>query len=43
MSLAPIAVFAAMASVVTTSGLGILVTYGKFVVEFYFSRGCCGS
>jgi Na+/H+-dicarboxylate symporter len=39
MSLAPIAVFAAMASVVTTSGLGILVTYGKFVVEFYFSLG----
>jgi Na+/H+-dicarboxylate symporter len=39
MSLAPIAVFAAMASVVTTSGLGILVTYGKFVVEFYLSLG----
>ncbi|HVQ62523.1 MAG TPA: dicarboxylate/amino acid:cation symporter [Burkholderiales bacterium] len=39
MALAPIAVFAAMASVVTTSGLGILVTYGKFVVEFYFSLG----
>jgi Na+/H+-dicarboxylate symporter len=37
MALAPIAVFAAMASVVTTSGLGILVTYGKFVAEFYFS------
>jgi Na+/H+-dicarboxylate symporter len=37
MSLAPIAVFAAMASVVTTSGLGILLTYGKFVAEFYFS------
>jgi len=39
MALAPIAVFAAMASVVTTSGLGILVTYGKFVIEFYFSLG----
>jgi len=37
MALAPIAVFAAMASVVTTSGLGILLTYGKFVFEFYFS------
>ena len=37
MALAPIAVFAAMASVVTTSGLGILVTYGKFTGEFYFS------
>jgi Na+/H+-dicarboxylate symporter len=39
MALAPIAVFAAMASVVTTSGLGILITYGKFVAEFYFSLG----
>jgi Na+/H+-dicarboxylate symporter len=37
MALAPIAVFAAMASVITTSGLGILVTYGKFTLEFYFS------
>jgi Na+/H+-dicarboxylate symporter len=37
MALAPIAVFAAMASVVTTSGLGILVTYGVFTGEFYFS------
>jgi hypothetical protein len=25
-----------MAAIVTTQGLGILVTYGKFVVEFYF-------
>jgi Na+/H+-dicarboxylate symporter len=37
MALAPIAVFAAMASVVTTSGLGILITYGEFTGEFYFS------
>jgi Na+/H+-dicarboxylate symporter len=37
MALAPIAVFAAMASVVTTSGLGILITYGKFTAEFYVS------
>ncbi len=36
MSLAPIAVFAAMASIVTTQGLGILWTYGKFMGEFYF-------
>src|SRR5262245_9035981 len=36
MMLAPIAVFASMAAIVTTQGLGILVTYGKFVVEFYF-------
>lgn len=37
MQLAPIAVFASMAAIVTTQGLGILVTYGKFVAEFYFS------
>jgi len=36
MALAPIAVFASMAAIVTTQGLGILVTYGKFVVYFYF-------
>jgi len=36
MALAPLAVFAAMASTVTTQGVGILVTYGKFVLEFYF-------
>ena len=36
MMFAPIAVFAAMASVVTTQGLGILVTYGTFMAEFYF-------
>jgi Na+/H+-dicarboxylate symporter len=36
MGLAPLAVFAAMAATVTTQGLGILVTYGKFMAEFYF-------
>jgi len=36
MALAPIAVFASMAAIVTTQGLDILVVYGKFVVEFYF-------
>jgi len=36
MKLAPIAVFASMAAIVTTQGLGILLTYGKFVIEFYF-------
>jgi len=36
MALAPIAVFAAMAAIVTTQGLGILVTYGKFIIQFYF-------
>ncbi len=32
---APFAVFAAVAATVTTQGLGILVTYGKFMGEFY--------
>ena len=36
MGLAPLAVFASMAAIITTQGLGILVTYGKFVVQFYF-------
>src|ERR1700732_1377810 len=36
MGLAPLAVFAAMAATVATQGLGILVTYGKFMAEFYF-------
>jgi Na+/H+-dicarboxylate symporter len=35
MVLAPVAVFASMAAIITTQGLGILVTYGKFVAEFY--------
>jgi Na+/H+-dicarboxylate symporter len=39
MSLAPIAVFAAMAATVTTQGIGILVTYGKYLVMFYLSLG----
>jgi Na+/H+-dicarboxylate symporter len=37
MKLAPLAVFAAMAATVTTQGLGVLITYGKFLVEFYLS------
>jgi Na+/H+-dicarboxylate symporter len=36
MRMAPFAVFGAMASVVATRGLGIIVTYGVFVGEFYF-------
>src|SRR3984893_15574111 len=39
MKLAPLAVFASMAAIITTQGLGILVTYGKFVAEFYL--GLC--
>ncbi|MDM0042616.1 dicarboxylate/amino acid:cation symporter [Variovorax sp. J22G21] len=35
MKVAPLAVFAAMANVVTTQGLGVLVTYGTFMGEFY--------
>src|SRR3954451_15599214 len=37
MMLAPLAVFASMAAIITTQGLGILVTYGKFVAEFYLA------
>src|SRR6185295_5308994 len=37
MNFAPIAVFAAIAATITTQGLGVLVTYGKFMIEFYFS------
>jgi Na+/H+-dicarboxylate symporter len=36
MLVAPLAVFAAVAATVTTQGLGILVSYGKFMGEFYF-------
>ena len=35
MRFAPIGVFAAMASVITTQGLGVLITYGKFIGAFY--------
>ncbi len=37
MKAAPLAVFAAIAATVTTSGLGILVTFGKFMGGFYMS------
>ncbi len=36
MRYAPIAVFAAIAATITTQGLGVLVTYGTFMLEFYF-------
>ena len=39
MKAAPVAIFAAIAAVVTTQGLGILVTYGKFMGEFYLTMG----
>jgi Na+/H+-dicarboxylate symporter len=35
MHFAPIAIFAAMASVVAVQGIGILVTYSSFIGEFY--------
>lgn len=37
MLLAPFAVFAAVAGVISTRGLGVIVTYGAFVGGFYFS------
>ena len=37
MRTAPLAIFAALASTVATQGLGVLVTYAKFVVGFYGS------
>jgi Na+/H+-dicarboxylate symporter len=35
MRFSPLAVFSALASVVTVQGLGVLVTYGKFIGSFY--------
>jgi Na+/H+-dicarboxylate symporter len=35
MYFAPVAVFAAVAGAITVQGLGILVTYGKFIGSFY--------
>jgi Na+/H+-dicarboxylate symporter len=37
MNVAPFAVFAALAATVTTQGLDILWTYGKFIGGFYFA------
>ncbi|MGD0958379.1 MAG: cation:dicarboxylase symporter family transporter [Methylomonas sp.] len=37
MHYAPVAVFAAMASVVAKNGIGVLVTYGWFIGEFYLA------
>ncbi|HYD44673.1 MAG TPA: dicarboxylate/amino acid:cation symporter [Phenylobacterium sp.] len=39
MKLAPLAIFAALASTITTQGLEILLTYAKFVGGFYLSLG----
>ena len=37
MRFAPIGVFAAIAAVITTQGLGVLLTYGKFIATFYLA------
>ncbi|KQO77470.1 dicarboxylate/amino acid:cation symporter [Rhizobium sp. Leaf262] len=37
MRFAPIAVFAAIAAVVTVQGFGVLITYGKFIASFYLA------
>ena len=37
MRFAPFAVFGALASVIATRGVGIIITYGVFVGEFYFA------
>jgi len=37
MHYAPVAVFSAMASVVAQNGIGVLLSYGKFIGEFYFA------
>ena len=37
MLVAPFAVFAAIAATITQNGLGILLTYSKFIVSFYFA------
>ncbi|MDG2521183.1 dicarboxylate/amino acid:cation symporter [Caulobacter segnis] len=39
MKLAPVAIFAALASTIATQGLGVLLTYAKFVGGFYLSLG----
>jgi Na+/H+-dicarboxylate symporter len=35
MNFAPFAVFGAMAAIISQKGLGILITYGKFIGQFY--------
>jgi Na+/H+-dicarboxylate symporter len=37
MRFAPVGVFAAVASVITTQGLGILLVYGKYMASFFFA------
>lgn len=39
MMVAPLAIFAALAAIISQEGLGILQTYGKFLAQFYLSIG----
>jgi Na+/H+-dicarboxylate symporter len=39
MRFAPIGVFAAVANVIATQGLGVLLVYGKFIGSFYLTLG----
>jgi len=39
MNVAPLAVFGAMAAIISQKGLGILLTYGKFIGQFYIGLG----
>jgi len=36
MVIPPVGVFGAMAAAITTQGIGVLATYGKFIGGFYF-------
>lgn len=40
MRFAPVAVFSAMAAVISQKGLGVMATYGVFLVEFYLGLFC---
>lgn len=40
MNFAPFAVFGAISAMVAKEGLGILLTYGSFMAQFYLALGC---
>jgi len=40
MNFAPFAVFGAMAAIIAQKGLGILLTYGMFIFQFYIGLAC---
>jgi len=40
MRFAPVGVFAAVASVITTQGLGVLLVYGKYMAIFFLALAC---